>query len=187
MIGWLARQETIIPNRANADEQTMLGPPSYRTPISAEFLGRIGLFGALDNNALEQLAASLKTTMKEPGVFVFREGDASDGMYVVLHGELEVVKRSSVGVDARVSLLGDGDWFGEMSLIDMQPRSASVRSLASSRLLAISPSDLEALYRHDAKSYHLLVLNIARELCRRLRVADGVLADMIVPPEAWIR
>ena len=80
---------------------------------------------------------------------------------------------------AALALLGPGDWFGEMSIVDVQPRSATVRALAPGRLLRITAADLDALYRHDVKSYALIVLNIARELSRRLRVADGILADLI--------
>jgi len=61
----------------------------------------------------------------------------------------------------------------------VQPRSASVRCLAPSRLLRISAADLDALYRHDTRAYALIVLNIARELSRRLRVADGLLAEFV--------
>jgi CRP/FNR family transcriptional regulator, cyclic AMP receptor protein len=66
-----------------------------------------------------------------------------------------------------------------MSIVDVQPRSATVRALAPGRLLRITAADLDALYRHDVKSYVLIVLNMARELSRRLRVADGILADLI--------
>jgi CRP-like cAMP-binding protein len=76
-------------------------------------------------------------------------------------------------------VLGPGDWFGEMSIVDIQPRSATVRALAPARLLRITASDLDALYRHDLKSYALIVLNLARELSRRLRVTDGILADFV--------
>ncbi len=101
-------------------------------------------------------------------------------MFVVINGEMEVLKRSQSGIDARVALLGPGDWFGEMSILDVQPRSATVRVLAPARLLRISAIDLDALYRHDTKAYAIIVLNIARELSRRLRVADGLLADFVI-------
>ena len=107
-------------------------------------------------------------------------------MYVVVAGEMEVQKRSQGGVDARVAVLGPGDWFGEMSILDVQPRSATVRTLAPSRLLRISAADLDALYRHDVKAYAIIVLNIARELSRRLRVADGLLADFVVNVMGYI-
>ena len=54
-----------------------------------------------------------------------------------------------------------------------------MRTLAPGRLIRLSASDLDALYRHDVRSYAIIVLNLARELSRRLRVADGILADLI--------
>jgi CRP-like cAMP-binding protein len=66
-----------------------------------------------------------------------------------------------------------------MSIVDIQPRSATVRMLAPGRLVCITAADFDALYRSDLKSYSLIVLNMARELSRRLRVADGILADLI--------
>ena len=110
---------------------------------------------------------------------MFHEGDAARDMFVVMAGEMEVLKKSHHGVEARVALLGPGDWFGEMSILDVQPRSATVRVLAPSRLLRIAAADLDALYRHDVKAYAIIVLNVARELSRRLRVADGLLADFV--------
>jgi CRP/FNR family transcriptional regulator, cyclic AMP receptor protein len=142
-------------------------------------LRNIGLFGALSDDVLAHLTASLSVTTPSAGDIVFREGDDAQDMFVVIGGEMEVVKRSKRGVDARVALLGPGDWFGEMSIVDVQPRSATVRALAPARLLRITSADLDALYRYDVKSYALIVLNIARELSRRLRVADGILADLI--------
>lgn len=139
----------------------------------------IGLFGALSDDVLSQFARTLTVRVIEPGVTLFREGDDGREMFVVLQGELEVLKRSHRGTDARVALLGPGDWVGDMSIVDIQPRSASVRSLAPTRLLRISAADLDAIYRSDLKSYSIVILNIARELSRRLRVTDGILADLI--------
>jgi CRP-like cAMP-binding protein len=100
-------------------------------------------------------------------------------MFVLLSGEMEVLKRSKRDVEARVAILGPNDWFGEMSILDVMPRSATVRAIAPSRLLRVTAHDLDALYRRDLKSYTLLVLNIAREMSRRLRVADSLLAELV--------
>ena len=153
--------------------------PGFAETVTVDTLERIGLFGALDRSTLAFLAETLKTSEFKPGDVVFREGDQATEMYVVLRGEFEVLKASKRGIDARVAMLGSGDWFGEMSILDVHPRSASVRSLAASRLLVMTSADLEALYRKDLKSYSLFILNIARELSRRLRVADGILADLV--------
>jgi CRP-like cAMP-binding protein len=142
-------------------------------------LRAIGLFGAVSDEVLQFLVDRLEVLLPPAGYIVFREDDEARDMFVIIGGEMEVLKRSHSGVDARVALLGPGDWFGEMSVLDVQKRSATVRTLAPARLLRIMASNLDELYRHDVKSYAILVLNIARELSRRLRVADGLLAEFV--------
>ena len=147
--------------------------------ISPHDLRNIGLFGALSDDVLAFLAGMLTVVTPGAGETIFREGDEASAMYVVLAGEMEITKKSRAAVDARVAVLGPNDWFGEMSIVDIQPRSATVRALAPARLIRITAADLDALYRHDVRSYAIIVLNLARELSRRLRVADGILADLI--------
>jgi CRP/FNR family transcriptional regulator, cyclic AMP receptor protein len=147
--------------------------------IAAAELRNIGLFGALSDDVLVFLSETLRVVSPSIGETIFREGEDGSTMYVVLAGEMEITKKSRGGVDARVAVLGPGDWFGEMSIVDIQPRSATVRALAPGRLIRISAAELDALYRHDVRSYAIIVLNLARELSRRLRVADGILADLI--------
>jgi CRP-like cAMP-binding protein len=142
-------------------------------------LREIGLFGGLSDEMLVELANSLERLDLEPGSPAFREGENGRDMFVLLDGEMEVLKHSKRNTEARVAILGPGDWFGEMSILDVMPRSATVRALAPSRLLRITAHDLDTLYRRDLKSYSLVVLNIAREMSRRLRVADGLLAELV--------
>jgi CRP-like cAMP-binding protein len=97
-------------------------------------------------------------------------------MFVILEGEVEVVKKGRNGASSRVAILGYNDSFGEMSIIDMQARSATVRVLAPSLLARITREDLDALYRRDLRSYALVVLNVARDLSRRLRVATALIS-----------
>ncbi|CAN98357.1 MULTISPECIES: cyclic nucleotide-binding domain-containing protein [Sorangium] len=142
-------------------------------------LREIGLFGGLGDHVLQGLADTLELLDLEPGAVAFREGDSGREMFVLLSGEMEVLKRSKRDVEARVAVLGPNDWFGEMSILDVMPRSATVRAIAPSRLLRVTAHDLDTLYRRDLKSYTLLVLNIAREMSRRLRVADSLLAELV--------
>jgi CRP/FNR family transcriptional regulator, cyclic AMP receptor protein len=142
-------------------------------------LRNIGLFGALPDNVLDHLASTLEVIEVGPGTYLFREGEPANCMFVVLQGDMEVLKKSKTGSSARVAVLGPNDWFGEMGVIDVQARSASVMTVSPSRLIRMTSADLDGLYRFDVKSYALIVLNIAREMSRRLRVADGILADLI--------
>lgn len=151
--------------------------PRVDAPVTPAQLREIGLFGALPDDVLEHLCGTLKTLRVHPGDVIFREGDHGRELYVVLEGEMEVMKKSRRGRDTRVAIFGPNDAFGEMSIIDLQPRSASVRSLGQARLLRVSSEDMDSLYRYDLKAYTLIVLNIAREMSRRLRVTDGLLAD----------
>lgn len=157
----------------------MSSPHAAEHLIGSTELRNIGLFGALSDDVLEYLAKLLTVETPPAGATIFREGEDANAMFVVISGEVEVLKKSKRSMEARVAVLGPGDWFGEMSIVDIQPRSATVRALAPSRLLRVSSADLDALYRHDLRSYAIIILNLARELSRRLRVADGILADLI--------
>ena len=151
-------------------------PPAV-DKVTPTQLREVGLFGALSDDFLEHLCETLSIVRVTVGDTIFREGDMAREMYVVLDGEIEVLKKSRRGRETRVAILGPNDSFGEMSIIDMQARSATVRALGSARLLKITNVEMDGFYRHDLKSYTLIVLNIARDLSRRLRVADGLLAD----------
>jgi CRP-like cAMP-binding protein len=151
---------------------------SVRPSITRATLRDIGLFGGLSDPTLDRLADELPHVRAEPGRMVVSEGDLSSEMFVVIAGELEVVKKADEHSNVRVAMLGPGDWFGEMGILGIQPRSASVRALAPSLLLSMGTEQVDRLlYRADIKDYALLVMNIARELSRRLRVADGILAQ----------
>ncbi len=139
----------------------------------------VGLFGGLDDAVLEQLCHELSPSFADPGDVVMREGDHARELFVVLGGELEVLRRSKGGVEGRVAILGPGSWAGEMSILDTQPRSATVRALAPSVLVRITAEDFDHLYRRDPRAYLMVTLNIARELSRRLRVADGMIAGFL--------
>lgn len=148
--------------------------------ITADMLRDIGLFGGLDDETLALLARELPTATIDVGKAVVEEGDTSREMFIVISGELEVVKKGPKGGEFRVALFGPGDWFGEMSILDVQPRSATVRAVAPTMVVQVTSEDVEQLlYRRDLKSYSLLIMNIARELSRRLRVADGILAQFV--------
>ncbi|MGE0787180.1 MAG: cyclic nucleotide-binding domain-containing protein [Sandaracinaceae bacterium] len=151
-----------------------------RPQVNAAILRDIGLFGGLDESTLTMLATELPLERVGVATRVVAEGDPAQEMFVVISGELEVLKRSPSGAEVRVAMLGPGDWFGEMSIVDVQPRSATVRAVAPSMMLRMSAEHVDRLlYRRDLKAYSLLVMNIARELSRRLRVMDGILSQFV--------
>jgi CRP-like cAMP-binding protein len=105
------------------------------------------------------------------GTAVFKEGDPGRSMYVVEAGELLAVQSGSSGHPVKLMRFGPGDFFGETTLIEMQPRPFSAVADQPARLHELTNADLYALYKQDVKAYVLVLQNINRELCRRLRRA----------------
>lgn len=154
--------------------------PAGRPRVTSAMLRSIGLFGGLEDETLALLARELPSEHVEPGSTVVEEGDTSRDMFIIVAGELEVLKKSKSGIEVRMAMFGPGDWFGEMGILDVQPRSATVRSVAPTMLVRITPEHVDRLfYRRNTKEYALLLMNIGRELSRRLRVADGILAQFV--------
>lgn len=167
----------VDPNLTPLSTEAPSPPPA--TPLGVAQLREIGLFGAMSDEALETLGRELQTRWIDPGTVIMREGENAREMFVVVQGEMEVLRRSRRGREGRVALLGPGNWLGEMSILDAQPRTATLRALRPTLLLTIKAEDLDRLYRRDMKSFLMLLLNVNRELSRRLRVADGMVAGFL--------
>ena len=154
--------------------------------VDAEFLAQVPIFGGLPPLLLGQLLSAASLRRVDAGVQLIGEGELAKSVFVVCQGELEICKRGTNGSEFRLAVLQRGDCVGEMSLIDIQPRSATVRTLSPALLLSIDNAGSARLYEEHPEAYLLLVLNIAREISRRLRRADQVLADMgLAVEELW--
>ena len=160
---------------------------AVRLKPDPEFLGNIPIFGGLTEQQLEWIIDAGTVGDVEAGDEVINEGDPARSVLVVCEGELEICKRGGHGGEVRLAVLKAGDCLGEMSLIDIQPRSATARALTGAVLFRLSHADIARLYSAHPQVYTMLVMNIAREISRRLRVADQVLADMNVPVQAMWR
>jgi CRP/FNR family transcriptional regulator, cyclic AMP receptor protein len=148
--------------------------------ITVDQLRQNRLFQGVDAATIEVLLRELKPEMANPGECIMREGEAADSMFAIINGELEVLSHGgSTSADVRVALLGPGDWVGELAILgSQQPRSATVRALAPSALLRLPAADMKRLIEErDVAQYAQIILNIARELSRRLKVADRLIAQ----------
>ncbi|MBP1060027.1 CRP-like cAMP-binding protein [Bradyrhizobium japonicum] len=108
----------------------------------------------------------------EAGATVVAEGEPGRSMFIVRSGRLAVSKRATSGSVIPISILERGDFFGEMTLIEMQNRSATVVAENSTVLYELTAQKLYACYKADIHAYVIVLQNINRELCRRLRRAD---------------
>jgi CRP/FNR family cyclic AMP-dependent transcriptional regulator len=153
--------------------------------VDRDFLVQVPIFGGLPERALATILGAVRMVRVAPGQLLIGEGDVAAGLFVVCDGELEISKRGRNGAEFGLAILKRGDCVGEMSLIDIESRSATVRALGAATLLSLDLAAIANLYQADLESYTLLVLNIAREISRRLRRADQVLVDLgiaLIPP-----
>jgi CRP/FNR family cyclic AMP-dependent transcriptional regulator len=155
-------------------------------PVDPMFLRETPIFGSLPEHALSRLVGALRVVRAEAGTQIFAEGDVARCMFLVAEGELEICKQGRNGADFCLAVLGRGACVGEMSLIDIQSRSATARALSATLLYVLNQSEIAKLYETDLEVYVLLLSNIAREISRRLRCADQILVDMGVAVQgAW--
>ena len=143
-------------------------------PTRIDLLQRMPVFGAIREDMLCVLLEHAHEVVVERGGFFFREHDPACSMFVLETGRVSVVKRWQ-DRDFVLHSLGAGDCFGEMALMDLLPRSASVRADADCRAIELTAADLLHLFERDAEQFTLIQMNIGREVCRRLRAADELL------------
>jgi CRP/FNR family cyclic AMP-dependent transcriptional regulator len=143
------------------------------SPDLKAFLLATPFFGGLPDASLDLLVSMLVTREFERGAVVVAEGEAGRSMFVVHSGTLEVSERLETGVAIRMSTLAPGDFFGEMTLLEMQNRSATVVAQTPTVLYELTAPNLYAFYKADIQAYVIVMQNINRELCRRLRRADA--------------
>lgn len=136
-------------------------PPDNRW----NFLRNLPLFAEMDDDELKRLASSLKQRSFTAGQTIFYQGDPGHAAYIIKSGQVRIYVHGEDGQEISVIIYGPGDLFGEMSLLDRQPRSATAVAMEDSRLLVISEDDL---YRHLRQS-HQLALNLMLALSTRLR------------------
>ena len=142
-----------------------------------DFLVRTPFFGGLTGETLDFLAGLLVERSFAVGAVVFREGEDGRSMYVVHTGELVANQAGGSGSAVRLMRFFEGDFFGETTLIEMQPRPFTVLAERDARLWELTNRDLYQLYRKDVKGYVLVLQNINRELCRRLRRAGNRITE----------
>lgn len=136
-----------------------------------ELLQAMAIFGGITAEVLRFLLPLTKHIKVMAGQIVFREGDPASSLFVLEHGEIHLLKQWEAD-QYRLKTLGRGDCFGEVSLIDLQPRLTTAVAHSDSSLIEISAANLQQLYEKDPEQFTLIYINMAREVCRRLREAE---------------
>lgn len=132
------------------------------------------------NENLNKFLSYCSTEVFSAGSYVYREGDKSNNMYIMLEGIVSVLKKSVVGQDFLLVTLGasEGCFFGEIALMDKQERTATIRAKTDIKLLALSRKRFLQMVKEDPSLALTLSFTIGRILAQRLQQTNYQLSQL---------
>ena len=144
------------------------------TSISTTVLRAVPLFSSVSDDQLRTLATVVTRKSVARGATVMVAGDQTDSLYIILSGRLKVMMSDAEGKEVILTILGPGEFFGEMGLIDDSPRSASVLAIEPCELLSIAKRDFNKCLADNFE----MAMAVMRGLVRRLREADRKIGSL---------
>ena len=109
-----------------------------------ELLKKVGLFSCLERKALGSLAESCVVLPFKKGDTLVKQGHSGLGLYIIVSGRVKIVKKTADGDELEVAVHGPGEFFGEMTVLDNAPRSASVIALEDTECLHLTAWEFKA-------------------------------------------
>ena len=140
--------------------------------IEAKILQKYSLFGGLLEDQIEKIIPLMAEENYFPGDIIIVEGSPNDKILFILVGRVSVIKGNKIIYD-----LSEGNTFGEMEVLDVMPSAASIKAVTEVKAMSISIKSLREIYKIDIKMFSLLLMNLARDLSRRLRIANDIMVD----------
>jgi CRP-like cAMP-binding protein len=137
-------------------------------------LSDIALFGGMSDRQLSEISQWLERGVFTRGEYIFQKGDDPSHIYIVKKGKIDLLIADRE-VILQKKTLAVGDCFGQASLMAMQRHAATAIALEDSEVIVLSKQALLRLQREDRELFSLLMMNIARELARRLKLTDEIL------------
>jgi CRP/FNR family transcriptional regulator, cyclic AMP receptor protein len=142
--------------------------------VSTAVLKAVPLFTSFPEEQLRVLSTMVTRRSAPRSTTIMAGGDATDSLYIVLSGRLKVMMSDADGKEVILAILGPGEFFGEMGLIDDEPRSASVVTIEPCELLAITKRDFKKCLAENFE----MAMAVMRGLVRRLREADRKIGSL---------
>lgn len=146
--------------------------------LSNEFLCKHSMFGGLSDADLNEVKPLLDESVYPKGTIILHQGEPNNTVYFIVEGNVSIQKHPESGnkAEREITILHDGDSFGEMELIDIQPCAASAICLTDVKAITLTNRDLYKLSKSHLLIYTMIIMNLARDISRRLRSTDNLLA-----------
>ena len=149
--------------------------PRANDQIDEVVVRKAPIFLGLDTSAADALRASMSLVKLRKGQSLFKEGDDGDNLYVVSNGKVKLGTKSPDGRENLLMILGPGDMFGELSLFDSGPRTATATAVTDSKLLTLGQEKVIPW----VKEYPEVSLQLLARLASRLRRTNEVVGDLV--------
>jgi CRP/FNR family transcriptional regulator len=140
-----------------------------------DVLATVPLFAALDEETAELLASALTTRAVVRGHVVFSEGDTGDRLFIVMDGTVKISRAAADGRENLLTVLGPAEMFGELSVFDPGPRTATATAVTDSTLASLDHDDLRPLLLNEPG----VAVQLLRALAQRLRRTNEAMADLV--------
>jgi len=140
-------------------------------------LQNVPIFAGLEEAALDLLWERAVEEQIPAGKVIVREGDTGNRFYLIGRGKVRVCKQLNQPNEVELATFGPSDFFGEMCILETLPRCASVQAIIDTVVYSLTSLTFHHLYEVTPRQYSILLLNIARDLSRRLRHVDEVFAS----------
>ena len=140
--------------------------------VDSSILERYSLFGGLDRDQINRVVALMEQEFHKASSVIITEGKQNDKIRFILDGKVAVVKGGII-----LAEFNEGALFGEMEVLDIMPAEASVRAVIDTSTLSLSGAALREIYNTDIKAYALMLMNLARDISRRLRRMDNMVTQ----------
>jgi CRP-like cAMP-binding protein len=140
-----------------------------------EVLAQSGIFQGLSEDAVDPVASRLETITLPRGRVIFNEGEPGDSMYIVMTGKIKLSRRAPDGRENVLAVMGPSDQFGELSVFDPGPRTATATAVTAGTLLGLGHDDLQPLLTQRPE----VAVRLLAALARRLRRTNEAMADLV--------
>jgi CRP-like cAMP-binding protein len=146
------------------------------SPLFLNALETTPFLTGLNKQALALLAQEGTVRNFDPAEIIVREGSEGHAFFILVEGDVEVIKYLDSPHAVTLARLHAGTFFGEMGVVDPVPRAATVRAISKVTAIEITAATLHHLFRKMPEQYAIMILNLARDLARRLRSLDEAFA-----------
>ena len=141
-------------------------------------LAKVPIFSEFSKREIQKIARIAYKRDYNEGEEIVREGQPSAGMYVIMRGDVKITKRSGEGLEIKLATMSEGDFFGDVGLLDSAPRTATITATTPTQVIGLFRPELLQLIENDPKLASKVLFKLAQIVAVRLRATNEKLEKL---------